>query len=559
MSQFGEFDREIDVIVIGAGFAGLYALHRLRQGGLSVKVLEAGPDIGGTWYWNRYPGARCDIESYQYSFSFSEEIQQEWEWSQNYAPQSEILSYINFVADRLKLRPDVELNSRVVEAVFDDRSHLWAVVTESGGRFRAPYCVMATGCLSIPLEPSLPGLSRFTGDVYRTFNWPKEGVSLAGRRIGLVGTGSTGIQATPQLAAQAAHLTVFQRTPNYSIPANNRAITPEYAAGWKARYRQLRLDARKTRNNTLNNAGAHAGSSLTREEREREFEARWTAAGSSGGIGFMYTFTDMLTNLEVNAHASEFVRRKISEIVRDPVTADKLTPKTYGIGGKRICVDTDYFKTFNRENVTLVDLKTEPITTITEHGIQTNGRAYPLDVIVLAIGFDAMTGALLRIDIRGRGGARLRDLWAGGPKTYIGMMVADIPNMFLITGPGSPSVFTNMVTSIEQHVDWIAECIAYARANGYVEIEATNDAQESWVADVIAVANRTIMPGSNSWYVGANVPGKPRVFMPYLGGAAHYTEICQGIARNNYEGCRFYRENEHGRRHAAPPSTKSPV
>jgi cyclohexanone monooxygenase len=537
MSKRENSGNQWDVIVIGAGFAGLYALHRLRKQGLSVQVVEAGPAIGGTWYWNRYPGARCDVESHQYSYSFSEEIQQEWKWSQVYAPQPEILSYINFVADRLDLRRDIQLNTRVTAATFDDEAHAWTLLTEAGEHMVAQYCVMATGCLSIPLEPSIPGLEQFKGEIYRTFGWPVEGVALQDKRVGLIGTGSTGIQATPQLAAQAAHLTVFQRTPNYSIPANNHAITSEYESNWKSRYPELRREARQTRNNTLNNAGTRAGGSLSREEREREFEARWAAAGSSGGIGFMYTFTDMLSNLEVNAHASEFVRRKIAETVRNPATADKLTPKTYGIGGKRICVDTDYFKTFNRDNVSLVDLKSEPIQTVTAHGVQTQRQEYPLDVIILAIGFDAMTGALLRVDIRGRGGASLRDLWAGGPKTYIGMMIAEMPNLFVVTGPGSPSVFSNMVTSVEQHADWIADCIAYMRTQDYAEIEATSEAQENWVAEVNAAANRTIMPGSNSWYVGANVPGKPRVFMPYLGGAAHYNDTCQQIAKNGYQGC----------------------
>jgi len=523
-----------DVIVIGGGFAGLYALHRLRNEGHSVRVLEAGDAIGGTWYWNRYPGARCDVESMQYSFSFSDEIQQEWEWSQLYAPQPEILRYINFVADKLDLRRDIQLATRVIAASFDDATRRWTVTTAAGKSFTAPFCVMATGCLSIPLEPAIPGLADFAGEVYRTSDWPQEGVDLAGKRVGLIGTGSSGIQATPRIAEQAARLVVFQRTPNYSIPAQNRPLDEAYVRDWKQNYRERRLAARQTRNNTLNNAGPEPGSLATPEAREKAFEERWAA----GGIGFMYAFTDMTSDPEVNRHASAFVRRKIGELVRDPQTAAKLMPQDYGIGGKRICVDTDYFQTFNRDNVTLVDVRAEPIERIVPDGIRTAAAEYPLDVIVLAIGFDAMTGALLRIDITGRDGKRLRDRWAEGPKTYLGMAIAGFPNMFLITGPGSPSVFTNMVTSIEQHVDWIADCIAHVQAKQGAAIEAEEKAQEEWVGHVNDLASKTIFPTTNSWYIGANIPGKPRVFMPYLGGAAAYNAICERVAHNNYEGFR---------------------
>ncbi len=524
-----------DVIVIGAGFAGLYALHRLRKGGYSVRVLEAGDAIGGTWYWNRYPGARCDVESMQYSFSFSDEIQQEWRWSQLYAPQPEILSYINFVADRLDLRRDIQLCTRVTAATFDDGARRWTVTTEAGERFVAPFCVMATGCLSIPLIPTIPGLDDFGGAVYRTSDWPHEGVDLAGKRVGLIGTGSSGIQAAPRLAEQAERLVVFQRTPNYSIPAWNRPLEDEYIQDWKKNYRERRLAARRTRNNTLNNAGEGPGRVASPEEREREFERRW----ASGGIGFMYAYTDMTADPEVNRQASEFVRAKIGEIVRDPETARKLMPQDYGIGGKRICVDTDYFQTFNRDNVSLVDVRSETIERVTPTGIRTSAAEYPLDVIVLAIGFDAMTGALLRIDITGRGGEKLRERWAEGPKTYLGMAVAGFPNMFLITGPGSPSVFTNMVTSIEQHVDWIADCMGHVLAKGGTAIEAEEEAQEKWVAHVNELASKTIFPTANSWYMGANIPGKPRVFMPYLGGAATYSATCERVAQSGYEGFRI--------------------
>ncbi|UPJ49036.1 NAD(P)/FAD-dependent oxidoreductase [Bradyrhizobium sp. 200] len=526
----------LDVIVIGAGFAGLYALHRLRGDGYSVRVLEAGGSIGGTWYWNRYPGARCDVESMQYSYSFSDEIQREWRWSQRYAPQPEILRYINFVADKLDLRRDIQLETRVVAANFDEQSRIWKVRTEAGEAFEAPFCVMATGCLSVPIVPSFPGLESFEGEVYRTSDWPHEGVQLKGKRVGLIGTGSSGIQVTPVLAEQAKHLYVFQRTPNYSIPALNRPIDNEYEQDWKQNYPERRKAALATRNNMLSDFGTVPGSSVSHEEREREFERRWTKVG---GFGFVHAYPDIMTDPAVNAHASEFVKKKIAALVHDPEVAKKLMPSGYGIGGKRICVDTAYFETFNRKNVTLIDVKSDPIRSLNPNGLSTHSQSFELDTVILAIGFDAITGALLKIDITGRNGLKLRDRWAEGPKTYIGMAISGFPNMFIVTGPGSPSVFTNMVTSIEQHVDWIADCLAHLKRNGFSAIEALHDAEDKWVSHVNEVANATLMPKGNSWYVGANIPGKPRVFMPYLGGAAVYKKVIEEVASKNYEGFRF--------------------
>jgi cyclohexanone monooxygenase len=445
-----------DAIVVGAGFAGLYALHRLRSSGYKVRVLEAGEDIGGTWFWNRYPGARCDIESMQYSYSFSDEIQQEWNWTQLYAPQPEILRYINFVADKLDLRRDVQLDTCVTAAMFCEGEKRWSVETQHGVSFLTRFLIMATGCLSIPLEPNLPGLNEFTGLVCRTSDWPRQGVELEGKRVGLIGTGSSGIQVAPILAQEARQLTVFQRTPNYSIPAHNRLLDPDYVRDWKKNYPVRRRAARQTRNSTLNDAGVQPGRECTKEERDQEFERRWTV---TGGIGFMYAFPDMTTDGEINEHASEFVRARIASIVRDPATAKTLTPKDYGIGGKRICVDTNYYETFNRDNVALVDIKKDSIVRVIPDGLLTASRGYEFDILVLAVGFDAMTGALRRIDITGRAGAKLRDHWDEAPKTYLGLSVAGFPNMFTITGPGSPSVFANMVTSVEQHADWIVDCI----------------------------------------------------------------------------------------------------
>jgi len=526
-----------DILIVGAGFAGLYSLYRYRSLGFNARVLEAAADIGGTWYWNRYPGARCDIESMQYSYSFSDEIQQTWNWSEYYASQPEILRYINFVADKLKLRDGIQLNTRVSAATFDEKAGGWDVLTDGGERYRTRFLVMATGCLSIPVEPNFPGLADFTGDVYRTSNWPHEPVDLKGKHVGLIGTGSSGVQITPILAEQARHLTVFQRTPHYSIPAHNRPLDPAYVRGWKENYKERRRAARLTRNSTLNDAGDRSGLEFRWEEREREFARRWE---TTGGISYIYAFPDVTMNDEVNRHASDFVRRRIASIVRDPQTAAALTPRDYGIGGKRICVDTNYYETFNRENVTLVDIRTDPIVRMTPHGLRTQSAEYPLDVLVLAIGFDAMTGALLRVDITGRGGRRLRDHWKDGPRTYLGLSIAGFPNLFAITGPGSPSVFANMVTSIEQHVDWIADCIAAMKRDHRTTIEATPEAEDAWFLHVNEVGSRTMLAkAGNSWYVGANIPGKPRVVMPYMGGAATYMEKIESVARENYSGFRL--------------------
>jgi cyclohexanone monooxygenase len=523
-----------DVLVVGAGFAGLYSLYRFRDLGFKVRVFEAAKDIGGTWFWNRYPGARCDIESMQYSYSFSEEIQQEWNWTEYYASQPEILRYISFVADKLDLRRDIQLNTRVTAAAFDEREGRWTLVTQNGERFVSRFVVMATGCLSIPLQADFLGLHEFSGNVYRTSDWPEGGVGLAGKRVGLIGTGSSGIQVAPILAEQAKHLTVFQRTPHYSIPAHNRPLDPEHVRGWKENYKERRRAARLTRNSTLNDAGTRPGVEFTREEREREFARRWDI---TGGIGYIYAFPDVTTSDEVNREASDYARSRIAATVRNPVTAAVLSPRDYGIGGKRICVDTNYYEMFNRDNVVLVDIRTDPIVKITPRGVLTTTSECQLDALVLAIGFDAMTGALTRIDIRGRGGTTLEAHWKDGPKTYLGIAIAGFPNLFVITGPGSPSVFANMVTSIEQHVDWIADCLVTMNCESRRTIEATDKAEDEWFAHVNEIGGRTILAkAGNSWYVGANVKGKPRVVMPYMGGAATYMEKILSVARENYFG-----------------------
>jgi cyclohexanone monooxygenase len=522
----------IDAVIVGAGFAGLYMLHRLRGLGLSARVLEAADGIGGTWYWNRYPGARCDVESMDYSYSFSPELEQEWEWTERYASQPEILRYIEHVADRFDLRRDITLSTRVTSAVWDEGAAAWTVETDRGDRIAARFCIMATGCLSTPQRPAFKGLERFQGRWYHTGFWPHEGVDFTGQRVAVIGTGSSAIQSIPIIARQAAHLSVFQRTPNYSIPARNAPMDPGYQRAWKASYREHRRQARESRIGFVVERSDASALELSPEERRREYEQRWTR----GGLGFSATFADLLTSQEANDTAAEFFREKIRAIVRDPEAAEALVPRDYPLGTKRLCVDTDYYATFNRPNVTLVDIRKSPIEEITARGLRTQHAEYAVDSLVFAIGFDAMTGALLAIDIRGRGGAALRETWEAGPRTYLGLAVAGFPNLFTITGPGSPSVLSNMIVSIEQHVDWIADCMTHLRARGLRAIEATAEAEEAWVAHVNEVGHLTLYPRANSWYMGANVPGKPRVFMPYIGGVGAYRQTCDEVAARQYEG-----------------------
>jgi cyclohexanone monooxygenase len=532
MAEADSKARTLDVVIVGAGFAGLYALHRLRGLGFSARVFEAGKGVGGTWYWNRYPGARCDVESMDYSYSFSPELEQEWNWTERYASQPEILKYLNHVADRFDLRRDIQLETRVTSATFGEAAGRWEVRTDRGDRVSARYCVMATGCLSDLQVPPFKGIETFRGRWYHTGSWPHEGVDFTGQRVGVVGTGSSAIQSIPIIARQAAHLFVFQRTPNYSIPAQNTSMDPAYQRRWKAEYVKHRQEARESRVGFVVDRNDVSALSVSSEERTREYEARW----QRGGLGFGATYLDLLTNQDANDTAAEFFRAKIRGIVRDPSVADLLTPRTYPLGTKRLCVDTDYYATFNRDNVTLVDVRTAPIEEITSHGLRTRDAAFTLDSLVFATGFDAMTGALLKIDIRGRGGMSLRDKWAAGPRTYLGLAVAGFPNFFAITGPGSPSVLSNMVVSIEQHADWIADCLQHLRARGQGTIEATVEAENAWVDHVNEVGHMTLYPRANSWYMGANVPGKPRIFMPYVGGVGTYRRRCDEVAARGYEG-----------------------
>jgi cyclohexanone monooxygenase len=527
--------REVDVVVVGAGFAGLYMLYRLRKLGFSAQVFERGTGVGGTWYWNRYPGARCDVESMDYSYSFSPELEQEWEWTERYASQPEILKYANHMADRFDLKRDIQFETKVVSAHFDEAARRWTVRTDQGDVVSARYCVMATGCLSDLQVPPFKGVETFRGKRYHTGSWPHEGVDFTGQRVGIIGTGSSAIQSIPIIAKQAAHLYVFQRTPNYSVPARNVPMDPEYQRGWKAEYPKHRQDARESRVGFVVERNDVSALSVSADERQREYEKRW----ERGGLGFVATFLDIQTNQDANDTAKAFFREKIQSIVKDPALAELLTPKTYPLGTKRLCVDTGYYDTFNRDNVTLVDVRTAPIEEITPEGLRTRTGTYTFDRLVFATGFDAMTGTLLKIDIRGRGGATLKEAWSAGPRTYLGLCVAGFPNLFAITGPGSPSVLSNMIVSIEQHADWIADCLTYLRANGQASIEATGGAQDAWVEHVNQVGDMTLYPKAASWYTGANVPGKPRVFMPYVGGVGLYRQKCDDVAAKGYEGFRL--------------------
>jgi len=519
-----------DVLVIGAGLAGLYALHTLRGMGRQVAVLDAAADVGGVWYWNRYPGARCDVESLQYSYSFDPALEQEWVWTERYAAQPEILRYIQHVADRYGLRRDIRLNTRVTTAVFDESDGFWLLSTDDGRQFAAPHCVMATGALSVPRLPDIDGIADFKGPVHHTGQWAHVGVDFAGQRVGVIGTGSSGIQVIPQLAKQASALTVFQRTANFSIPAWNRPLADEEQRAFKAAYREHRARAREV--GTLYEFSDKGAFDVSEVEREREFERRW----NQGGVNFVHAFNDLSTNKAANDTIAEFVRARIRRIVKNPVVAESLCPTDHPLGTKRICVDTGYFETYNLPHVRLVDLKKTPIDRFTEHGVKVAGEEIALDALVCATGYDALTGAVMAIDIRGRGGLRLRDKWARGPRTLLGLMTAGFPNLFIITGAGSPSVLVNMIVGIEHHVQWIADCLRHLHERGLSTIEASVPAEDRWVEHVNAAANRTLLPLANSWFLGANIPGKPRVFMPYAAKIGVYRRECQEVADKGYEG-----------------------
>ncbi len=523
----------VDAVVVGAGFAGMYMLYRLRQKGYSVRVFERGDNVGGTWYWNRYPGARCDVESMEYSYSFDDDLQQEWEWSERYATQPEILRYANHVADRHDLRPHITFDTEVKSVHYQDNSNTWLVTTDSGEAVEARFCIMATGCLSSVNKPDFKGVDSFKGDTYHTGQWPHQGVDFTGKTVGIIGTGSSAIQSIPLIAEQAKHLTVFQRTPNFSIPAHNQDLDQAFIDEIKQNYPEFRAENRAM-HGAFGARRPHYEDSVwdaDEETRNARFEERWAL----GGLGFLRAFGDLGLSEAANNIAAEFVRSKIREIVDDPDIAELLCPDGV-IGCKRLCVDTNYYATYNRDNVTLIDVSRNPVEEITANGLITDDKEYSFDALIFATGFDAMTGSLLRMDIRGKGGEKLEEKWDAGPRTYLGLATHGFPNLFTISGPGSPSVLSNMIVTIEQHVNWIFDCMEYMREQGISIIEADLDAEDKWVTSGNEMADMTLMPRCNSWYLGANVPGKPRVFMPFVGGVPLYIEICDKVAANDYEG-----------------------
>lgn len=527
----GGVTRDVDVVVVGAGIAGLYQLYRLRGLGLSAVVFEAGDGVGGTWFWNRYPGARCDVESLSYSYSFSPELEQEWVWSEKYPTQPEILRYLDHVADRFDLRGGITFDTRVTSAVYGNGR--WLVGTDTGESVSAQFVIMATGCLSASKTPEVPGIESFRGKTFHTGHWPREGVDLTGQRIGVIGTGSSGIQSIPLLAKQAFDMTVFQRTPNFSMPAGNRPLDDTEIAEMKTDYRAWRAAQRTSGFGVPVPAATQSALEVAADERTAVYQAGWDRGSL---VGILTAYTDMITDKDANDTAAEFVRTKIRSIVTDPDVAETLSPRSFPFGTKRPCLDSGYYETFNAEHVHLVDLRKTPLIEVTETGVRTSEASYEFDAIVFATGFDAMTGALAAIDIRGIDGVSLAEKWGEGPRTYLGVAIAGFPNLFTVTGPSSPSVLSNMMVSIEQHVEWITDCITFVRTHGAAGIEATTDAEDEWVRHVEQTGNYTLYPTADSWYMGSNVPGKPRVFMAYIGGVGAYRQRCDDVAAKEYEG-----------------------
>ncbi|CAF0813952.1 unnamed protein product [Adineta steineri] len=518
----------IDALVVGAGFAGLAMLHALRERGYSAKIFEAGHEIGGTWHWNRYPGARCDVESMQYSYSFSDELQQQWHWSERFAKQPEILRYLNHVVDKFDLRKHIQLETRVTSVIYDEDRSQWAITTNRDDHIIAKFCIMATGCLSIPKDPNIKGLDRFKGNVYSTSHWPADDVSFIDRRVAIIGTGASGVQCIPMIAKQATHLYVFQRTPNFVIPANYEPVDSEYEDDWKSNYTQRR------RQSLESPAGIFFGyvndSSIATMTDAERFEEGW----KRGGFSFYTAFQGRLNDKAISEIISKLICDKIRETVKDPTVAETLLPYDHLFGTKRPCVTSQYYETFNRDNVTLVDIRDKSIDEITPTGIQIEDKHYDVDDIVLAIGFDAITGAIFNIDIHGRSGQTLRDKWTIRPRTLLGLMMAHFPNLFTITGPGSPVDLGNMIPHIEENVKWIINCIDYLKMHNIDSIEPTVNAQNAWMDHVDMVAGQILCSTGNSWYNGSSLSGKTNCVMRYAGGFNNYLKMCENAAMHDY-------------------------
>lgn len=531
---------EFDAIIVGAGFGGLYMLHKMRELGMRARLIEAADGVGGTWYWNRYPGARCDIPSLEYCYSFSPELQKEWRWTERYAAQPEILRYLEHVADRFDLRRDIRFKTRVTTATWDEDADLWHVATDGGDTLTARYCIMATGNLSVARKPDWPGIESFAGPIHHTAHWPSEGVDFTGKRVGVIGTGSSGIQTIPEIARSAEQVVIFQRTPSFAVPASNRPLSEEEIAATKARYDILREDARASFLGFFPSIAGDPGSALAASEAERQagFERAWNA----GTTGLLQAYNDLLLSEPANATAAAFARGKIRELVKDPETARRMTPAGYPIGARRLCSEIGYYDAMNLPNVTLVDIREAPVDHVEADGVAAGAQHHPLDMLVLATGFHAITGALVAIDIRGAGGHSLRDQWAEGTRSYLGLMIAGFPNLFMITGPGSPSVISNVILSIEQHVDWIADCFIAMRDREATRIVPTDEAERDWMDHVDVVAHQTLFPlAENTWYHGRTRDGR-KVFLPYVGGVGPYRDRCAEIARAGYTGFEISRE-----------------
>ncbi len=524
-----------DAIVVGAGFGGLCAIHKLRERGMRVQGFEAGGDVGGVWYWNRYPGARVDLPSIDYSFGFSEAVQQTWNWSEYFAAQPELMRYFDFVANQLDLRRHIRFNTRVQRAAWDEARQLWTVQTTAGDRTEAPYLVMATGPLSVPKDPEFPGLDRFRGELYRAAKWPHHPVSYAGKRVGVIGTGSSGIQIVQEVGPLCAELHVFQRTPSFTMPMRNRALEPAYLADVKRNYTGLREAARNSPNGGLRPTSTRAFFSVPPEVRQELLEDAW----KMGGLAMLGTFSDLLVNPQANEQVAEFVRGKIGEIVNDPATANKLKPRGYPIFARRPCLDSSYYETFNLPHVKLVDCLEEPIVELTERGVRTATREIELDMVILATGYDGLTGAMLACDVTGRAGATVQAKWAGGSRSYLGLMMAGFPNLFMTTGPNGPAALANIVRISENDVDWIATVVSHMEQHRFGAVEPTPDSEQAWMATVAALSERTLLSKAQTWYVGANVSGKPKGLPMYTGGFLKYREACAAVVQNGFRDLAF--------------------
>lgn len=531
---------KVDVVVVGAGFGGMYAAYRFREMGKRVVGIEAGGNVGGVWYWNRYPGARCDLMSVDYSYGFSPEIEQEWTWSEQFAAQPEILAYANFVADKLHLRDSYKFNTRVVSANWDEASKLWRVTTDQGEVLEATYCVMSTGPLSIPKDPDIPGIERFKGQLLRAQKWPHEPVGFAGKRVGLIGTGSSGLQIVQEVGRQAAELYVFQRTPSFTLPMRNHKLDADYIAEMKRNYRGLREASRNNPTGGNRPVSTRPYFSLPPSQRRQLMEQAW----ENGGHTFLGIFADLMTNAEANEQVAEFVRDKIGQIVKDPKTADALKPRGYPIFARRPCIDTEYYETYNLPTVHLKDCLTDPIVEITEKGVRTAAGETELDVLIFATGYDALTGALLAFEVVGRNGKRLNDKWKGGARSYLGLMMEGFPNLFTTCGPNGPAALANIITINEHDVDWIAELMVYMEKHGNAAAEPTREAEDEWMTLVFTLAERSLIRKANTWWVGSNVKGKPQGLSMFIGGFNKYRELCTAAATDGYKKLAFDRSKE---------------